>query len=87
LDLAVPRQQRTADSTRDRQACDKFEESLRLDPALGTLLNLAECEHSAGDLVNACRLWRAAADEARAAGGGPREQLARDRIAKYGCPP
>jgi hypothetical protein len=45
------------------QACAKFEESLRLDPAAGTLLNLADCEEQLGHTASAWQHWRAAADQ------------------------
>jgi hypothetical protein len=44
-------------------ACPKLEESLRLDPALGTLVNLASCEEQLGHTATAWQHWRAAADQ------------------------
>ena len=42
-------------------ACPKFEESERLDPAPGTLLNLADCEERLGHVVAAAEHYRLAA--------------------------
>src|SRR5687767_11843809 len=44
-------------------ACPKLEESLRLDPALGTLFNLASCEEQLGRWATAWQHWRQAADQ------------------------
>jgi hypothetical protein len=44
-------------------ACPKLEESLRLDPAVGTLMNLAECEERIGRTASAWQRWGAAADQ------------------------
>jgi hypothetical protein len=44
-------------------ACGKLEESLRLDPAVGTLMNLAECEERIGRTASAWQRWGAAADQ------------------------
>ena len=54
-------------------ACTRFEESQRLDPAAGTLINWAECLSRKGNLVASMLKWREAfdalppADERRAA--------------------
>jgi hypothetical protein len=39
------------------QACEKFSESNRLDPALGTVFNLADCEERRGHLTRAWTLF------------------------------
>jgi hypothetical protein len=44
-------------------ACAKLEESLRMDPAVGTLMNLAECEERLGRTASAWQRWGAAADQ------------------------
>lgn len=41
-------------------ACARFRESNRLDPAVGTLLNLADCEERRGKLATAWTLFRSA---------------------------
>ncbi len=44
-------------------ACLKMEESLRLDPAVGTLLNLADCQAHLGHVATAWQLFQQAADK------------------------
>jgi hypothetical protein len=44
-------------------ACAKFDESLRLDPAIGTLINVAACQERLGRTATAWQHWRAAADQ------------------------
>lgn len=60
-------------------ACPKFEESQRLDPGLGTLLNLANCYERTERLASALTAFRSAEEGARAAGDRTREREAADR--------
>ena len=59
------------------EACGKFRESQRLDPGLGTLMNLAQCSAKQGLTATAWALYREAAALAHAAGQGTRERVAR----------
>jgi hypothetical protein len=55
------------------QACPKFEQSLRYDPALGTRLNLATCYEKVGKLASAWGQYRQAADLAAKTGDKRRD--------------
>ncbi len=58
---ALFREARAAARTGDHAtACPKFRESYRLDPAVGTLLNLADCEEHDGHLVDSLRRFEEA---------------------------
>jgi hypothetical protein len=61
------------------QACQKFEASQKLDPGVGTSLNLAECYERSGRTASAWAQFREAISLARATGSVDREQLARER--------
>lgn len=60
-------------------ACQRFEESNRLDPALGTLFNLADCEEKIGKLASAWQRFREVAQ--RLSPTDERSGIARDRAA------
>jgi hypothetical protein len=60
------------------EACEKFEESHRLEPLLGALLNLANCREQEGRLATAWTRWGEAADLA-ARSGDPRKDFAAER--------
>ena len=61
------------------EACPKFEESQKLDPALGTQFDLADCYEHTGRKGSARRLFIEVADAARAAGKSEREKSSRER--------
>jgi hypothetical protein len=51
-------------------ACAKLAESQKLEPRVGTLLNLADCEEQRGSMLAASDHWVAARDLAQASGDG-----------------
>lgn len=61
------------------EACPKLEESQRLDPASGTLLNLGDCYEKSGRLATAWTTFLDAAAAANRAGNTEREAVARKR--------
>jgi hypothetical protein len=61
--------------------CDKFRDSLALDPAIGTKLNLADCIEQLGRRADAWSMFAEAAAEAERV-GDKRVKYARDRAAK-----
>jgi hypothetical protein len=63
------------------EACPKFEESERLDPALGTLLNLANCYEKDGKLAKAWSVFLELTSKADAAGQRERARIGRERAA------
>jgi hypothetical protein len=63
------------------EACPKLEESQRLDPAVGTQFNLADCYEHLGRTATAYALFKEVAAIARAAGKFERENSAKDRAA------
>lgn len=68
------------DAERIEEACPKFEESQRLDPALGTLMNLALCHELSGRTAAAWAEYAAAAAMARKAGDAERRAFAEQRV-------
>src|SRR5262245_57607372 len=60
-------------------ACPKFAASQKLDPAVGTELNLADCYEKLGRTASAWAEFRSAASAAHTVGSKDREQLATDR--------
>jgi hypothetical protein len=61
-------------------ACAAFSESEKLDPALGTLLNLADCHAQQRRFATARAEFDQAAQEAAAAGQHERESFAREQL-------
>lgn len=76
-------QQATAlmDQKRFTEACEKLAGSQDLDPALGTLLYLADCYEQSGKTASAWALFREAAEKSKLAGQGEREKIATERAA------
>jgi hypothetical protein len=65
-----------------REACPLLEESERLDPQMGTLLNVAICHENVGRIASAWGEFRAVEQLARAANREDRVKLAHDRATK-----
>jgi hypothetical protein len=63
------------------EACAKFGESYRLDPAAGTLLNLAVCHQKEGKIASAWGEFRQSIADARKNNRPDREKIAADGIA------
>ena len=61
-------------------ACERFSESNRLDPAPGTVLNLARCHEELGHLASAWRYYQEAAD--RLSSTDQRAVYASDKVAE-----
>src|SRR5262249_19600950 len=61
-------------------ACPKYAESYRLEPAIGALVHLADCQEKAGQLATAWASWRDAAELADTRKDS-RGDYARQRIA------
>jgi hypothetical protein len=69
---------RDMDTGRFSAACPEFASSYKLDPAPGTLLNLAVCYEKNGQTASAWATFRDAATEAGRAGETARVQMARE---------
>lgn len=66
-----------ADSGDFATACEKFKESNRLDPAVGTVFNIADCEERLGRLATAWQLFQEVAQ--RLPPGDDRQGIAKGR--------
>jgi hypothetical protein len=75
------RAKQLANAHKYEEACPLLEESLALDPALGTMFNLADCYEHIGRTASAWRLFAKVEGGAHAAAQAEREIRAHDRAA------
>jgi hypothetical protein len=75
---------RLMDEKRFADACPKLEESQRIAPAGGTLLNLAACHEAVGRIAAAWAEYRDAEAQAKKTGRRDREEIARARSEALG---
>lgn len=68
---------RLIDEQKYREACEKFAASQRLDPAVGTLLNLGKCYEKTGQTASAWATYHEAVAAAKQSGQAQREKSAR----------
>jgi hypothetical protein len=66
-------------TSRFAEACPKFAESERLDPAIGTQLNLGDCYEKTGQTASAWAVFRDAAAEAQRTNDARRGSVASER--------
>jgi hypothetical protein len=63
-------------------ACPKFEESQRIEPGVGTMFHLADCQEATGKTASAWAMFLEVASKLKAEGGqADKEQAARQRAA------
>jgi hypothetical protein len=67
------------DQKKYAEACPKLEASFKLGPAVGTMLNLADCHEKEGKLAQAWGNWGDARDQAKRENDKPRMELAARR--------
>jgi hypothetical protein len=72
---------RLMEKERFAEACPKLQESLRIDPGMGTQFNLAHCWEQLGLTASAWGLFLDVAAAAESSGQGKRERAARKRAA------
>jgi hypothetical protein len=70
------------EAKRYAEACPKFAASQKMSPAIGTLLNLADCYEKNNQIASAWGRFQEAMALAKQLNRGPREQTARERAEK-----
>lgn len=83
-DAAFEEARELLEQGRFKEACDKFDLSMRLDPSTGTLLNLANCYEAQGDLLHALETFELGLSQAQSNPDRKRRQVwseaAKERI-------